>query len=123
MPPAPPQAARPPRLLALATLVIPLALGFVTGVWLARSGADGPLHPRSANETAHAERATEEAEQRARLRARTRSHAERVSAGTTAPPGSVTPTRRSVQASIDAIDPRDWLAAYGTVVETPISAD
>lgn len=134
MPPIPP--ASPPEGGArthIGLLLITLLLGYATGVglaWLqdapgaraspaghaARPDETGVLARLERDRPAGFERASDEL-----WPARERRLARIREGRSTASAGPALPTRRSVQDAIDATDPHDWLARYGSVVETPLS--
>jgi len=94
-------------------MLVTLSLGVVTGTWLAGSpealGDRGQVVADDPSDT---------------FSARSR-RLSRVSSGDEPGPESIVgrlPTRHSVQAEIDAVDPRGWLDRYGTVVEAPLAA-
>jgi len=129
MPPAPsPSSASRGGARALVQVALPLAVGFATGAWLALPADDEAMRARSANDVVLEERSAPDDEPqrgaRARRRARERSHRDALATPEATPEATAdvaaVPTRRSVQEAIDAIDPRDWLASYGNVVEAPV---
>jgi hypothetical protein len=112
MPPTPPTTARGGAR-ALLLVALPLLLGFATGALLA---AD---LPREVPPAASVKRADTPETDAARVERQLRRARARVapSAAARAVEG---PTRRSVQQAVDGIDPRAWLAGYGSVTETPL---
>ncbi len=116
MPPTPPTTAHR-GVRALLLVALPLLLGFATGVLIAADLRREQPRPEAVARTTAPETEAARAE-RERRRARARDHRARLVAPVAARPADG-PTRRSVQQAVDAIDPRDWLAGYGTVIETP----
>lgn len=122
MPPAPSPPRRGGALRAslLASSVM-LVAGFFTGAWIAsitaRADADASVVPAVAPYSLESD--ADSADTPARLRRRARIRADRLAQAAAAEPpeAGAAPTRGSEQARIDAIDPRDWLAGYGPVVE------
>ncbi len=140
MPPGPsPSTASRRGARALVQLALPLAVGFATGAWLALPADDEAMRARSADGVVLEEPSAPDDEAhraaRARRRARERSHRDALTNSQATPEATpeaapeatadaaAAPTRRSVQEAIDAIDPRDWLASYGNVVEMPVATD